>query len=71
MKGLELGLSIIIGENCWFGGGVIVCPGIIVGDNVTIGTGSVITKNIPNNVVASGNPCRAVKNLPDNENDLL
>lgn len=63
LKGLELGLPIKIGENCWFGGGVIVCPGVTIGDNVTVGAGSVVTKNIPNNVVAFGNPCKVMKNI--------
>lgn len=64
IKGLELGLPIKIGKNGWFGGGVIVCPGVTIGDNVTVGAGSVVTKDIPNNVVAFGNPCKVMKNLP-------
>lgn len=61
MKGLELGLPIKIGENCWFGGGVIVCPGVTIGDNVTIGAGSVVTKDVPDNVITVGNPSRVIK----------
>jgi len=63
MKGLELGLPIKIGENCWFGGGVIVCPGVTIGDQVSIGAGSVVTKDTPSNVIAFGNPCRVIKSL--------
>jgi maltose O-acetyltransferase len=63
MKGLELGLPIKIGENCWVGGGVIICPDITIGDHVTIGAGSVVTKNLPDNVIAVGNPCKVIKKL--------
>jgi len=62
MKGLELGLPIKIGENCWIGGGVIVCPGVTIGDNVTIGAGSVVTQDVPDNVITVGNPSRVIKN---------
>lgn len=58
---LEAGEPIIIGNNVWLGGGVIVCPGVSIGDNTVIGAGSVVVKNIPANVVAVGNPARVVK----------
>lgn len=51
-KGLEYAKSIKVGNNVWFGGNVIVLPGVTIGDNVVIGAGSVVTKNIPSNVVA-------------------
>ena len=57
----ELAAPITIGDNVWLGGGAIVCPGVTIGNNVTIGAGSVVTQDIPNNVVAVGNPCRVVK----------
>jgi maltose O-acetyltransferase len=47
----------------WLGGGAIVCPGVTIGDNTTIGAGSVVTKDIPANVLAAGNPCRVIKQL--------
>lgn len=63
IKGLELALPIDIGDNVWLGGGVIVCPGVKIGSNTTIGAGSVVTKDIPANVVAAGNPCRVIREL--------
>ena len=56
-----------IGRNCWLGAGVIVLPGITIGDNSVIGAGSVVTKDIPANVVAVGNPCRVLREI--NEKD--
>ncbi|WP_172564157.1 sugar O-acetyltransferase [Vibrio navarrensis] len=65
--GVEFGLPIRIGNNVWLGGGVIVCPGVNIGNNSVIGAGSVVTKDIPDNVVAVGNPCRVVKQITENE----
>lgn len=50
-----------IGKNCWLGAGVIVVPGVSIGDNTVIGAGSIVTKDIPANVVAMGNPCRVLR----------
>ena len=63
LSGKELAAPVIIGDNVWIGGGVIICPGISVGSNVTIGAGSVVTKDVPNNVVAAGNPCRVMRTV--------
>ena len=63
LTGKEYAAPVTIGNNVWLGGGVIVCPGVTIGDNVTIGAGSVVTKDIPNNVVAVGNPCRVIEQL--------
>ncbi len=52
-----------IGDNVWIGGNAIILPGVTIGNNVTIGAGSVITKNIPDNVLALGNPCKVIKKL--------
>lgn len=52
---------VVIGNNVWIGGGVIILPGVTIGDNVVIGAGSVVTKDIPDNVIAYGNPCRIVR----------
>ena len=52
---------VTIGDNVWIGGSVTILPGVTIGNNVTIGAGSVVTKDIPDNVVAVGNPCRVVK----------
>ncbi len=60
-KGLEYAKPIEIGNNVWFGGNVVVLPGVKVGDNVVIGAGSIVTKDIPSNSVAVGNPCKVKK----------
>ncbi len=64
-SGLEYALPITVGNNVWFGGGVRVCPGVKIGDNVVIGAGSVVTKDIPDNVVAVGNPCRVLRDITE------
>jgi maltose O-acetyltransferase len=61
--GPELSAPITIGDNVWLGGGVIVCPGVTIGANTTIGAGSVVTRDIPANVFAAGNPCRVIRTL--------
>jgi maltose O-acetyltransferase len=59
----ELAKPIRIGNNCWIGGNVTVCPGVSIGENAVIGAGSVVVKDIPGNVVAVGNPCRVVREI--------
>ena len=54
---------VTIGDNVWIGGSVTILPGVTIGNNTTIGAGSVVTKNIPDNVVAVGNPCKVVKQV--------
>lgn len=56
-----------IGKACWLGAGVVIVPGVTIGDNVVIGAGSVVTRDIPSNVVAVGNPCRVLREV--NEHD--
>ena len=63
IKGPELAAPIAIGDNVWIGGGAIICPGVTVGNNTTIGAGSVVTRSIPDNVFAAGNPCKVIKTL--------
>lgn len=60
-SGLEFAKPIKVGNNVWIGGGVTVLPNVTIGDNVVIGAGSVVTKSIPANTVAVGNPCRVIK----------
>lgn len=62
-KGLEFGKPITIGNNVWFGGNVVVLPGVTIGDNCVIAAGSIVTKDIPANVVVAGNPAVIKKNL--------
>ena len=66
-KALQYNLPVHIGRNCWLGAGVIVLPGVTIGDNTVIGAGSVVTKDIPANVVAVGNPCKVLREI--NEHD--
>jgi maltose O-acetyltransferase len=66
LTGRELAASIQIGNNVWIGGSAIICPGVKIGDNTTIGAGSVVVKDIPANVVAAGNPCRIIRYLSAN-----
>lgn len=63
ISGKEMGYAIEICDNVWIGGGTIICPGVKIGKNTTIGAGSVVTKDIPENVVAAGNPCKVIKVL--------
>jgi maltose O-acetyltransferase len=53
-----------IGDNVWIGGNTVVLPGITIGNNVTIGAGSVVTKDIPDNMLAFGNPCKIIRQIP-------
>ena len=60
---LEFGKPISIGSNVWIGGGAILNPGVNIGDRTIIGAGSVVTKDIPSDVFAVGNPCKVIKEL--------
>lgn len=60
-RGLQYNMPVHIGKNCWLGAGVIVMPGVTIGDNTVIGAGSIVTRDIPANVVAVGNPCRVMR----------
>lgn len=57
--------SVHIGNDCWFGASVTVCPGVTIGDNCVIGAGSVVTKDIPQGCFAAGVPCRVIRKLTD------
>lgn len=60
-QGLEYARPITVGDNVWIGGNVCVLPGVTIGDNAVIGAGSVVTQDIPPNVLAAGNPCKVIK----------
>ena len=62
-SGIEKALPIKVGNNVWFGGNVVVLPNVKIGDNSVIGAESVVTKDIPANVVAVGNPCKVIKEI--------
>ena len=66
-QGLQYNLPVHIGKNCWLGAGVVVLPGVTIGDNTVIGAGSVVTKDIPSGVVAVGNPCRILREVGDHD----
>ncbi|MFS0838937.1 sugar O-acetyltransferase [Paenibacillus sp. 1P03SA] len=65
--GVEYALPVTIGSNVWIGGGAILNPGVSVGDNTIIGSGSVVTKDIPANVIAAGNPCRVLRPITEDD----
>lgn len=69
ITGIESGKPIVIGSNVWIGGGAILCPGVSIGDNTVIGAGSVVTKDIPADAVAAGNPCRILRRLDCQEEE--
>ena len=62
-KGLEFAIGIEISDNVWVGGGSLLLPGVKIGENTVIGAGSVVTKSLPADVVAVGNPCKILKRI--------
>ena len=62
-RGGQFNIPVHIGRNCWLGAGVIVLPGVTIGDNTVVGAGSVVTRDLPANVVAVGNPCRVLREI--------
>lgn len=68
-QGYQYNAPVKIGKNCWIGAGALILPGVTVGDNVVIGAGSVVTKDLPSDVVAVGNPCRVMREI--NEHDKI
>lgn len=69
-KAYQYNMPVKIGKNCWLGAGVVVLPGITIGDNTVIGAGSVVTKDIPANVVAVGNPCRVLREIGEKDKEF-
>ncbi len=67
----EYGKEITIGDNVWIGGNTVICAGVHIGNNVVIGAGSVVTKDIPDWVVAAGNPCRVIRRITDADKYFL
>ena len=68
-SGYEYGIDITIGDNVWIGGSASIMPGVTIGSNVVIGGGSVVTRDIPDNVIAAGNPCRVLRAITDADRD--
>lgn len=63
ISGLEYTKPVTIGNDCWIGGHAVINPGVTLGDNVVVGSGSVVTKSFPSNVVIAGNPARVIRNI--------
>lgn len=61
--GLEYAKPIVIGDDVWVGGSVVICPGVTIGNRSILGAGSVVTKDIPDDVFAAGNPCKVIRSL--------
>ena len=66
-QGLEYAYPISVGNNVWFGAGVQVMPGVTIGNNVVIGSGSIVVKDIPDDSVAVGNPCKVIRQITDED----
>ena len=64
-SGYEYGIAVTLGDNVWIGGSCVILPGVKIGNNVVIGAGSVVTKDIPDNVCAAGNPCRVIREITE------
>ncbi len=70
VSGFQMFKNITVGHNVWFGAGVLVCPGVTIGDNCVIGAGSVVTKDIPANSFAAGNPCKVIRDVREGDKNL-
>lgn len=68
-RGLQYNAPVRIGRNCWIGAGAVIVPGVTIGDNVVVGVGSVVTKDLPDNVVAAGNPCRVLRPVDERDRE--
>ena len=70
-KGLQYNKDVHIGENTWIGANAVIVPGVTIGKNVVIGAGSVVTKDIPDNVVAVGNPCKVLREVSEHDREFF
>ena len=68
---LEFAKPITVGDNVWFGGNVVVLPGVTIGSGSVIGAGSVVSRDIPENVLAVGNPCRPIRSINQEDRSML
>ena len=70
-RNLQFNKDVYIGENAWIGAGVMIMPGVRIGNNAVIGAGSVVTKDIPDNVIAVGNPCRELREVGERDDEYF
>ena len=70
-SGYEYGKEVTIGDNCWIGGNSVICPGVHIGNDVVIGAGSVVTRDIPDGSIAAGSPCRVIRRITEDDRRLL
>lgn len=68
-KGYQYNAPVHIGRNCWIGAGAVILPGVTLGDNVVVGAGSIVTKDLPSNVVAVGNPCKVLREAGERDRE--
>lgn len=66
-SGYEYGIPITVGDNVWIGGNTVILPGVTIGKNAVIGAGSVVSKDIPDNVIAAGNPCKVIREITEED----
>lgn len=66
-SGYEYGFGITIGDNVWIGGNVVILPGVCIGNNVVIGAGSIVSKDIPDHMIAVGNPCKVIREITEED----
>lgn len=70
-KVIEYALPVTVGSHSWIGGDVVITPGVTIGENCVIGAGSVVTKNIPDNSIAVGNPCKVIRQVNDKDREYI
>lgn len=68
-KALQFNMPVHIGKNVWIGAGAVILPGVTIGDNSVIGAGSIVTKDIPPQVLAVGNPCRVLRSISEHDRE--
>lgn len=66
-QGYQYNAPVRIGRSCWIGAGAVILPGVTIGDNTVVGAGSVVTRDLPSNVVAVGNPCRVLREVGERD----
>lgn len=66
---IEFGKPVTIGNDCWIASNVVICAGVTIGDNCVIGAGSVVTRDIPSNSLAAGNPCRVIRSIASSKQE--